>query len=166
MPLSGGEAAREGFRYEDWVLLEYFAKIFSGEVRSVRFEGLIPAKAEAVVEFAEGDREFVQCKAGAESWTPTRLHADGLLQAMLDASVSGNRFRFVSIFPCALREVAELANRLTSSAAFKQEVLGRKKNELVAEVQAKLKVTEEQTWEMLRCAKFESLDSRCSAVIS
>lgn len=158
MPLSGGEAARQGFRYEDWVLLEYFAKIFSGEVRSVRFEGLIPAKAEAIIEFTEGYREVVQCKAGAETWTVTRLHTDGLLQAMLDASVKGNRFRFVSIFPCPLGEVAELANKLASSAAFREEVLGRKKSVLVSEVQAKLKLTEEQTWEMLRCAKFESLD--------
>jgi hypothetical protein len=131
----------------------------SGDVRSVRFEGLIPEKTEALIEFSDGSREVLQCKAGADPWTTTRLHNDGLLVAMRNATERGDRFRFVSIATCALKEVAELANKYHSNLAeFLQQVQGRKKADQLTELETKLASTQDQIWKILGGSEFVSMD--------
>lgn len=110
MSIPGAEPARLGYRFEDWIILEYLADVIAGRAVVVEFEGPIEQWTEARIRRLDGTVETVQSKTTSEIWwTLPRLRSSGVLDGMQQAAALGSPFRFVSDKKTELTQAAEHA---------------------------------------------------------
>ena len=125
-PRRGGEAARTGFVYEDYVAIQHMAGLLDGRAIAFQLEGATPEKFEFRVDLPNGGTRVTQVKrrASGKRWTLNAMSSeDGLLNAIAGwLRVPSNEVVFVSNGHCDLGRLADAARETETEAEFRSEV--------------------------------------------
>ncbi len=149
----GGAAEKAGNLNEHlWTALR-IAEMLMGKVRRIRLEPF--GEAGTGVEFELVDADDVswveQVKGGTQTWTPRRLHAEGVLSAAKLQVERGCRFLFVAL-GAAATALDTLANRARQSESVDEFVgsLSQADESELSFISEAWNIEILETWELLR----------------
>lgn len=155
----GGIAARRGFRFEDWFVLEQLADVLHAELTAIDFERRIGDGFEARLHRANGSTTLVQCKYRTDdNWTILRLEQEGVLASLLASTTSGEEFWFVSNRPGPLQQLAATARRADSFESWRGEIAGSGLTTTLDLLSARLDVDPFETFDLLRLTRANAID--------
>lgn len=169
MSIPGAEPARLGYRFEDWIILEYLADVIGGRAVAVEFEGPIEQWTEARIRRLDGTVETVQSKTTSEIWwTLSRLRSSGVLDGMQQAAALGSPFRFVSDKTTELTRAAEHATieATASESAWLADAEARRLRDTIDKLAKAIGAGTTAARELLLGTRFDALDDSAAEKIA
>ena len=164
MPLPGGAANKLGNRYEAFWTVRQLLRVLAGDATQIRLEPPGVDKTEFVLTVGE-IQEFHQAKRGHSkgAWTLSRLHDEGLLEAMFQHLTGGaDAFVFVSSSDTpTLRDLTEAARGVESQEEFERKFLkADSRAKPFGQLRGIWRCDAPTAWELLRRITVQTIDER------